>query len=130
VVDGTDPGAVDTAMAMAVTRARTGGGPTFIEARTVRWPGNRPLWPQLLTGLTDVAMAWDPSRIPEDHRAWHAQQDGVLRYIGDMVRADRASTEAVLAIDQAAQEEMREAVRFALDSPYPPAEEALEHVYA
>ena len=46
-IDGTDAGAVHAAMAEALERARGGGGPSFIEARTVRWPGNRPLWPQL-----------------------------------------------------------------------------------
>lgn len=130
VVDGTDTGAVDLAMRRAVQRARTGGGPTFIEARTVRWPGNRPLWPELLTGVTDVAMAWDPPRLAVAHRAWHEAQDGLLRYIRELLAASQLSEATVLALDSDAREEMRRAVEFALQSPYPDPEEALDHVYA
>ena len=130
VVDGTDPRAVDEAMARAIERARSGGGPTFLETRTVRWPGNRPLWPQLLTGETDVAMAWDASRVRDDYRAWHERQDGLLRYIGDLVNAGAITTDEVETIDVEARAEMAAAVTFALESPYPKPEEALEHVFA
>jgi pyruvate dehydrogenase E1 component alpha subunit len=130
VVDGIDAGAVDGAMARAVARARAGEGPSFIETRTVRWPGNRPLWPQLLTGETDVAMAWDASRLPDDYRAWHERQDGVLRYVAELVTGGHATTDEVLAIDAAARAEMEAAVAFGLASPYPEPEEALDHVFA
>jgi pyruvate dehydrogenase E1 component alpha subunit len=130
VVDGTDTGAVHRAMGRAVARARSGGGPSFIEARTVRWPGNRPLWPQLLTGETVVAMAWDAARIPDDQHAWHERQDGVLRYVRELLAAGRIAPEEVEAIDRAATDEMAAAVGFALASPYPEPEEALDHVFA
>jgi pyruvate dehydrogenase E1 component alpha subunit len=130
VIDGTDAGAGDAAMARAVERARRGDGPTFLETRTVRWPGNRPLWPQLLTGETDVAIAWDPSRLPEDHRVWHERQDGVLRSIRELLAAGDVTTEQVLAIDDEAKAEMVRAVAFALDSPYPDPAEAFDHVFA
>jgi TPP-dependent pyruvate/acetoin dehydrogenase alpha subunit len=127
-VDGTDAGAVDAAMADAVGRARGGGGPTFIEARTVRWPGNRPLWPQLLTGETDPAMAWDETRIRSDYAPWHGRQDGVLRFIRELLAAAAVTPEMVTALDTAARAEMVAAVAFALESPYPAPEEALDHV--
>lgn len=130
VVDGTDAGAVDVAMVRAVARARAGDGPSFIETRTVRWPGNRPLWPQLLTGETDVAVAWDASRLPDEHRSWHERQDGVLRYVADLVAGGHATQDQVLAIDAAARAEMAAAVAYGLDSPYPAPEEALDHVFA
>lgn len=130
VVDGTDAGAVHGAMGRAVERARAGGGPSFIEARTVRWPGNRPLWPQLLTGVTDVAMAWQPARIPNDHRAWHERQDGLLRTLRDVLAAAAAAPADLAAMDAEARDEMAAAVAFALASPYPDPEEALDHVFA
>lgn len=40
VVDGMDLKAVEETVARAVTRARTGGGPTFIEAKTYRFAGH------------------------------------------------------------------------------------------
>jgi TPP-dependent pyruvate/acetoin dehydrogenase alpha subunit len=129
-VDGTDTSAVHEAMSEAVARARGGGGPTFIEARTVRWPGNRPLWPQLLTGETRLEYAWDPASIGGEHAKWWRQQDGVLIYLRELLAAEALSREEALAIDSKAREEMAQAIRFALESPYPEPEEALEDVYA
>jgi len=130
VVDGTDSRAVHIAMRRAVRRARALEGPSFIEAQTVRWPGSRPLWPQLLTGPTDLAMAWDAGRIGDEYRAWHERQDGVLRFARELLAAGATTREQILSIDEAAKEEMRSAVRFALESPYPEPREALEHVFA
>jgi len=130
VVDGTDAGGVHAAMSEAIERARSLEGPSFIEAQTVRWPGSRPLWPQLVTGPTDLAMAWDPSRIGDEHRAWHERQDGVLRFAREILAAGAASTDEMLAFDREARDEMAAAVRFALDSPYPEPEEALRDVFA
>lgn len=129
-VDGTDSGAVHEAMSTAIGRARRGGGPTFIEALTVRWPGNRPLWPQLLTGSTDLSYAWDASAIPDDYAVWHSEQDGLLRYVRELLSAGMLTGEEVLAIDDQVTDEIGKAVRFALDSPYPPPAAALESVYA
>jgi TPP-dependent pyruvate/acetoin dehydrogenase alpha subunit len=130
VVDGTDARAVHSAMGRAIRRARSLEGPTFVEAQTVRWPGSRPLWPQLLTGATDLAMAWDPGRIGDEHRAWHERQDGVLRFVRDLLATGKASPEGILEIDADARAEMAAAVRFALESPYPRPEEALKHAFA
>ena len=129
-VDGTDTGAVHDAMAEAVARARRAGGPTFIEALTVRWPGSRPLWPQLLTGATDLTYAWDASAIPADYAVWHTEQDGLLRYVRELLSAGVLTAGEVLAMDEAVRDQMDGAIRFALDSPYPPETSALESVYA
>lgn len=129
-VDGCDAGAVHAAMAAAIDRARNGGGATFIEARTVRWPGNRLLWPQLLTGETNLAMAWDASLIPDEHRIWHSEQDALLRFVREIVESNVATPDAVLALDNQIRLEMKSGIRFALDSDYPPAETALEKVFA
>ncbi len=129
-VDGTDTGAVHLAMTEALGRARSGGGPSFIEARTVRWPGNRPLWPQLVTGETDVAMAWDAGRIPAEHERWWSFQDGLLRFLRELLAADALDRATALAIDTEARDEMAAAVTFALESPLPDPAEALDHVFA
>jgi pyruvate dehydrogenase E1 component alpha subunit len=129
-IDGTDTRAVHEAMAEAVHRARTGGGPSFIEARTVRWPGNRPLWPQLLTGETDVTFAWDPSGIPAEYEKWWNVQDGLLRFLRELLDSGHITRERTVTIDTEARDEMAAAVTFALESPYPEPEEALEHVFA
>ena len=129
-VDGTDAGAVHDAMSAAIRRARAGEGPTFIEARTVRWPGSRPLWPQLITGATDLRYAWEEWSIPEEHRAWWGAQDALLRFVRELIDGGHLTREQALSIDQEAVAEMERAVTFALESPYPQPEEALEHVFA
>ena len=129
-VDGTDVGAVHEAMATAIARARRGNGPTFVETLTVRWPGSRPLWPQLVTGPTDLTYAWDESAIPSEYAAWHGGQDGLLRYLRELLSAGCITQEEALAMDEQVTDRMRASVQFALDSPYPPPASALESVYA
>jgi pyruvate dehydrogenase E1 component alpha subunit len=130
VIDGTDAGAVHEAMRAAVDRARTGGGPTFLETQTVRWPGSRPLWPQLVTGETDVRYAWLPDTIPDAHRTWFSGQDGLLRFVRELLEAGEATPETVVDLDGDARAEMDAGVAFALDSPYPDVAEAFTDVFA
>jgi pyruvate dehydrogenase E1 component alpha subunit len=125
-IDGCDAGAVHTAMTEALQRARSGGGATFIEARTVRWPGNRPIWPQLLTGESNLAMAWDESLIPDEHRIWHTKQDSVLALVREIIAAGLIEPDGVLAMDNEIRADMKAAVEFALESDYPDAESALD----
>jgi pyruvate dehydrogenase E1 component alpha subunit len=129
-IDGGDVAAVHREMRRAVQRARSGGGPSFIETWTVRWAGSRPIWPQLVTGETDLSFAWDASRIPVAHVDWFGRQDGLLRFVRELLAAKRISRDELLEIDREACHEMEAAVRFALDSPYPAPEEALEDVFA
>ncbi|MGH3223168.1 MAG: thiamine pyrophosphate-dependent dehydrogenase E1 component subunit alpha [Streptosporangiaceae bacterium] len=129
-LDGTNVAEVHREMTAAVDRARAGDGPTFLEARTVRWPGNRPLWPQLLTGETDLRMAWEPDCVPGEHRAWHEINDGLLRYAAELVNAEVARPDQVLSVDDGVRKLMAGAARFAQDSPYPEPHEALDHVFA
>ncbi len=129
-IDGFDAGEVHDTMNIAIARARAGDGPTFIEARTVRWPGSRPLWPQLLTGELDLTIAWDETALPDEHVEWHRSQDGILRFTRELIEAGNLTPEQALEIDAGVKAQMKEAVQFALDSPYPPPEAALDHVYA
>jgi pyruvate dehydrogenase E1 component alpha subunit len=117
-VDGSDIDAVRDACTRAVSAARRGDGPYFIEARTTRWPGNYGSAPTLsLGGPTDLAWAWSPESLPEPVRRW---PDPLLRY------ARRFDRETVLAIDAEVREEMRSALEAALNSPEPPPETATE----
>lgn len=129
-VDGTDAGAVYRAMKKAVTRARRGEGPSFIEALTLRWPGSRPLWPELVTGETDIRLAWDQGRIPHEHSEWHRSQDGLLRFTRELIQAGHVDQARALDLDREVRDEIEAAVRFAIESPYPRPEDALEDVSA
>lgn len=128
-VDGLDAVAVHDAMATAVARARAGEGPTFIEARTVRWPGSKPLWPALLTGRTDLAMAWEGAPPDAEHRKWYEREDGLLLFTRALVETGQLTAEQAVAIDAEVVEEIARAVTFALDSPFPEPDEALAGVF-
>ncbi len=130
VVDGADVSAVYQTAQTAMERARAGGGPSFLEFQTIRYPGTRPLWPTLDSGETDLSMAWDESRIPEAFHEWHKEQDGLLRYVRDLLAAGVATREEILDIDRQAAAEIDRAVDFALASPLPTPESALEGVFA
>jgi pyruvate dehydrogenase E1 component alpha subunit len=128
-VDGADAGAVRSAMTRAILRARRGKGPTFIEARIVRWPGSRSLRPRPVTGATDVAMAWEPSRIPVEHLEWFTAGDGLIRYIRELIDAKAADRSSVAVLDEAVRNEILHAVETALDAPYPSRTAALADAF-
>lgn len=130
-VDGRDAEAVFAATASALERCRSGRGPVFIEAVTQRWAGSRPMWPELSTGLTDVAMAWEEARIPSGpHEDWYRSQDPVLLFVRKLVTAGVISKEEVAALDREVSERIGAARRAAVESPMPRAETAVERVFA
>ena len=129
-VDGADAAAVHRDMRRALRRARRGEGPTFIEAWTVRWAGSRPIWPTLVTGPTELEYAWDPDAIPGEHRDWFGAQDGLLRYLRELLAAGIVERVDAMELDREARQEMERAVSFAMASPFPEPEDALEDVYA
>jgi TPP-dependent pyruvate/acetoin dehydrogenase alpha subunit len=111
-VDGNDIEAVFTAAAEACERARTGGGPTLIEAETMRMHGH---------GAHDD-MSYVP---PEMFEEWEAR-DPIRRYeerLGDEgvdVEPSRASV----------QEELERETAWALEQPMPDPEIATAGVFA
>lgn len=114
----------------AVARCRDGLGPFFLEVMNVRWPGSNRIWPKLLTGVTDLRMAWDDTSIAGDHAVWIERHDPVLRMARDYVAQGLASTDALLAMDANVREQVEAGARFALDSPWPEPKTASDHVFA
>ena len=130
VIDGTDVEAVRAAVGPLVERMRRGEGPFFLESRTTRWPGNYGSHPQLVGGETDLAWAWQPDSAPEGIRAWARESDPVLLYARHLLESDAATRAALLDLDRAIRDEMEAAARFALASPDPAPESALQFAYA
>jgi TPP-dependent pyruvate/acetoin dehydrogenase alpha subunit len=115
VVDGNDVLAVYQAVADAVERARGGGGPTFIEAKTLRVRGHSEhddasYVPQ---ALREEWLDRDPIRLFEDH----------LLSQGTLDDAQRDE------VGQRIQHELDDAVDWALSSPYPEPAALTEGVY-
>ena len=128
-VDGVDAGAVHAVISDAVAKIRRGEGPQFIEAQTVRWPGSETNWPSVPVP-TDISFAWDASAVPDKVREWYEACDPVLIFLRELVKAGQATREEIAELDKKARRAIEEAAAFAVSSPFPKPEEALEHVLA
>jgi TPP-dependent pyruvate/acetoin dehydrogenase alpha subunit len=115
IVDGNDVLAVHEATRAACARARAGGGPQMIEAKTFRMKGH--------------AEHDDAGYVPKElFEAWR-QKDPIDRFERHLLGsglAERAELDAIAA-EVAARIEAD--VEFALASPFPPPERAAEGVY-
>jgi pyruvate dehydrogenase E1 component alpha subunit len=129
-VDGTDPVAVQTVVLKAADRARAGKGPSLVETKFYRLSahGNVITVPPLPTQFPEhEAVAVYGNR--KEFERWKAKDP--LKGFRARLLKNRVLNEASASeIDAAARAEVEEAVEFALASPLPAPEEALEHVYA
>ncbi|MFM9972661.1 MAG: thiamine pyrophosphate-dependent dehydrogenase E1 component subunit alpha [Burkholderiales bacterium] len=129
-VDGRDVEAVHAAVAAGVARCREGRGPVFIECVTERWEGSKPMWPELSTGVTDVAMAWEPDKIPRTFRDWYVKQDPILLFIRKLLKKKLCSGDEILKLDRHVRARDAKARQLAVESPMPRGKTALDHVFA
>jgi acetoin:2,6-dichlorophenolindophenol oxidoreductase subunit alpha len=129
-VDGRDPNAVFEIVSKGVEHTRRRKGPFFVHAVTARYAGTQPLWPTLETGETDISMAWDDSGISGEHEQWYRENDPVLGYARELLGAGDISQDDLAQLDACVREQIAEARQFALDSPRPTPESALDHVFA
>jgi len=115
-VDGNDPVAVFGAAKQAIERARGGGGPTLIEAKTFRFNGHV---------LGDAG-----SYIPGAEYAKAVANDPYPRFRGWLEGQGHAAASQLDSIDAAITKEIDEAVAFAMSSPQPDIAELKRDVYA
>jgi TPP-dependent pyruvate/acetoin dehydrogenase alpha subunit len=129
-VDGGDPVAVNDTVGAAVARARSGEGPTLVESKIYRLSAHGNI----------IAPPGVPLHFPE-HEAievFGAREEYEAALRGDPVPRFRArlvtdatlSSEAADRIADEVRDEMEAAVQFGLDSPFPDAARAVDHVYA
>jgi pyruvate dehydrogenase E1 component alpha subunit len=97
---------------------------------TPRWAGSNPLWPELATGITELRMATGEAGTDGPHKDWYEHYDPVLRLARELAAGGAESVRRIHAIDEATGKAIAEAVAFALQSPLPRPETALEHVFA
>jgi acetoin:2,6-dichlorophenolindophenol oxidoreductase subunit alpha len=126
IVDGCDLEAVRSTLTAAIPEVRRGAGPIFIETRITRWPGNAGLSPILIGGDYELDWAFSPVTAPRELQDWLEHSDPIALFI----RAGGITRDEVEAIDSGARKAVEEAARFALASPAPVPEAALEHVFA
>jgi TPP-dependent pyruvate/acetoin dehydrogenase alpha subunit len=114
----------------AAAACRRGDGPQFVELMNVRWPGSNMIFSKLLTGITDIRMAWGDAPIAGEHANWIARHDPVLRMARDFVGDGILGKDDLLTLDRAIIDRIAAAARFAIDSPLPEPRSAANHVFA
>jgi acetoin:2,6-dichlorophenolindophenol oxidoreductase subunit alpha len=115
-VDGNDVLAVYAAVKAAADKARAGGGPTLVEAKTHRWHGHYEGDPQRYVSAEDR---------DEDRRV-----DPIPRFAAALHQQFGVSPESIAAAEAAAVAAIDAAIAFAEGQQSPPATVMLEDVYA
>jgi pyruvate dehydrogenase E1 component alpha subunit len=115
-LDGNDLPAVTAATRVAVTRARSGGGPSLIECKTYRLRGH---------SKSDRNLY----RTKEEIEAWR-KRDPILRLQVELIAHGRFEAAELADIEKAAQAQIEAALEFAKASPDPDPAELTRDVYA
>ncbi len=129
-VDGTDPLAVHKVVAKAADRARAGKGPSLVETKFYRLSahGNVITVPPLPTQFPEhEAVAVYGNR--KEFEQWKSK-DPIKRFRARLIKDRVLTVASATKIESAARAEVDDAVQFALASPLPAPEEALQYVYA
>ncbi len=129
-VDGTDPLKVFAAVEKAVARARSGTGPSLIEAKFYRFSahGNAITVPPVPTQFPEHEAVEVYGKKAEFAAA--KKRDPIPRFRALLIRKGTLRIADAKRIEAEAQAEMDDAVKFALASPHPAAEESVKYVYA
>jgi pyruvate dehydrogenase E1 component alpha subunit len=117
-IDGQDVRAVHAAAQSSAERARRNGGPSFLLCNTYRFHGHH---------VGDIDRAYYRSKKEEED--WK-QRDPIALLADRLKKSRMAESKTLDAIDSEVSAEIQKAVSFALEAPYPAAEEVGQHVYA
>jgi 2-oxoisovalerate dehydrogenase E1 component len=105
-VDGNDVLGVYEAVKTAVARARTGEGPTLVEALTYRWGGH-----SMRANLPDY-------RTKEEEREW-IERDPIARFGRHLVDGKQATSMRLKELEEGVEVDLDRAVAFGTASPEP-----------
>jgi pyruvate dehydrogenase E1 component alpha subunit len=115
-VDGNDPGAMLAAARTAVTRARSGDGPTLLEAETFRFMGH--------------FFGDDGSYIDPDMYQSHLAADPVPALRERLISEGSLDEPSAVELERQCAHEIDDAIEFARDSAYPDEAELGRDIYA
>jgi TPP-dependent pyruvate/acetoin dehydrogenase alpha subunit len=117
-VDGNDVLAVYEAARVAVERARSGGGPSLIEAKTFR------------RSVHALRAPPPPDRRPADLLAYWEAHDPIDLFEGELRRRGVLDDNRVADVRATVEQQLADSVSFAEASPFPAPEDALTDVFA
>ena len=114
-VDGMDPAVVYSALQEAVDRARSGGGPTFLEIRTYRYKGH---------SMSDAQHYRTKDEVAE------YQKVDPIAIVKKMIEKKKwLDTKGFEKIDSKVKSLVADCVKFGEDSPFPEAHELWQDIY-
>jgi pyruvate dehydrogenase E1 component alpha subunit len=117
IVDGMDVVAVHEAATEAVARARTGGGPALIEAKTYRFYNHH--------GVQNLGLKYRPdSEVAE----WR-ERDPIFSFERRLVELGTAQPEQIEAVWEKLRGEIDDAIAFAEASPLPELDQLMVDIY-
>jgi pyruvate dehydrogenase E1 component alpha subunit len=117
IVDGMDAVAVYEAAHEAVARARAGGGPTLIEAKTYRFYNHH--------GVQNLGLKY---RSDDEVARWK-ERDPIFSLEAKLAEAGIMSPEQAEAVWERLRADIADAIQFAEDSPLPEPDQLLANVY-
>ena len=115
-VDGMDPVTVAQEMEKAIERARSGGGPTFLEMKTYRYRGH---------SMSDA----QHYRTKDEVEAYK-KIDPINQVLDVIMENEYATEEEIKEIDKRVKDRVKECEKFAEESEYPPVQQLYDVVYA
>ncbi len=115
IVDGQDVDAVEAAVAEAVERARTGGGPTLVETKTYRYADHAVNMGRILLDRGAEVDEW-------------RKRDPLTLYRAKLLAAGVAA-DVLDTIEKEVADEVADSLQFARDSAYPEQAEAFDDVF-
>jgi pyruvate dehydrogenase E1 component alpha subunit len=118
-VDGQDVRAVHAAALEMVKSARSGAGPAFLQCNTYRFHGHH---------VGDIDRAYYRSKKEEEE--WKTKRDPVKLLADWLQRSKLLNAASLEQIETEISTEIKAAVSFALNAPYPGPDEVTQHVYA
>ena len=120
-VDGMTVTEVHAAVLKAVTRARSGGGPTFIVCDTYRFRGH--------SGPYETDLFGRRYRTSNEVKQWR-KRDPISTFRTTLLQTLTANEAELGQIEQSVQREIDDALQFAYESPDPEPEAALDGLFA
>jgi acetoin:2,6-dichlorophenolindophenol oxidoreductase subunit alpha len=118
-IDGQDVKTVHVTALKLIGRARRGEGPAFLHCQTYRFHGHH---------VGDIDRAY--YRTKKEEEAWKSRRDPVKLLAAWLEKNRLADSKLLSRFESEISKEVKDAANFALNAPYPPAEEVNQHVYA
>jgi TPP-dependent pyruvate/acetoin dehydrogenase alpha subunit len=118
-IDGQDVRLVHKSVIKLVERARRGDGPAFLHCNTYRFHGHH---------VGDIDRAYYRSKAEEEE--WKTHRDPIKLLGGWLQKNKLVDAKLLDQVEQEITAEIKSAVQFALDAPYPDPSQVDQHVYA